>query len=91
MAPFAIRGFLTLFGEQVEIHKICSTDEPESSPAPRALIASGDRPAATPTRGVTSPALRVYKEETARLTAEVAAYRSELSLPNGSGTSRRST
>jgi hypothetical protein len=77
-APFAVGAFLALFGEQMELQHLFQ-DEPEPSQAVRALIGQvieqqhGERETYL-------AALRVYKEETARLTAEVEAARGELSL-----------
>jgi hypothetical protein len=75
-APFAVGAFLALFGEQIELHDLLH-NEPEPSPAVRALIGRViDQQHAE--REAFISALRVYKEETARLTAEVAESRSEL-------------
>ena len=82
-APFAVGAFLALFGEQIELHD-CSTDEPEPSPAMRALIGRVIDQQVTE-REAFIAALRVYKEETARLTADVAESRRELSAPDRSG------
>jgi hypothetical protein len=76
-APFAVGAFLALFGEQMELQGLLH-DEPEPSPAMRALIGRViDQQHAEKEAFLT--ALRVYKEETARLAAEVAGSRSELS------------
>jgi hypothetical protein len=76
-APFAVGAFLALSGEQVELHHLLQ-DEPEPSEAVRALIGRViDQQLVE--RDAFLSVLRVYKEETARLTAEVAETRSELS------------
>jgi len=75
-APFAVGAFLALFGEQIELHDLLQ-NEPEPSQAVRALIGRViDQQHAE--REAFLSALRVYKEETARLTAEVAESRREL-------------
>jgi hypothetical protein len=77
-APFAVSAFLTLFGEQIELQHLLH-DEPEPSQAIRALIGQViDQQHAE--REAFLAALRVYKEETARLTAEVVESRRELSM-----------
>ena len=76
-APFAVGAFLALFGEQVELHHLLQ-HEPEPSEAVRALIGRViDQQHAE--REAFLSALRVYKEETARLSSEVVVARSELS------------
>jgi hypothetical protein len=75
-APFAVGAFLALFGEQIELQDLLQ-NEPEPSQAVRALIGRViDQQYAE--REAFLSALRVYKEETARLTAEVAESRREL-------------
>jgi hypothetical protein len=77
-APFAVGAFLALFGEQIELQHLLHS-EPEPSQAVRALIGQViDQQHAE--RETFLSALRVYKEETARLTAEVVEARRELSL-----------
>jgi vacuolar-type H+-ATPase subunit H len=76
-APFAVGAFLTMFGEQVELQHLLH-DEPEPSQAVRALIGQViDQQHAE--REAFLSALRVYKDETTRLTAEVVEARRELS------------
>ncbi len=76
-APFAVGAFLALFGEQVELHHLLQ-HEPEPSEAVRALIGRViDQQHAE--RAAFLSALRVYKEETTRLSREVVVARSELS------------
>jgi len=76
-APFAVGAFLALSGEQIELHHLLQ-DEPEPSPAARALIGRViDQHHVE--RDAFLSVLRVYKEETVRLTNEVAQTRSELS------------
>jgi hypothetical protein len=76
-APFAVGAFLAVFGEQVELHDLLD-NEPEPSPTVRALIGRViDQQVAE--RDAFLAALRVYKEESARLTAEVVESRRELS------------
>ncbi len=76
-APFAVGAFLALFGEQIELQHLLQ-HEPEPSDAVRALIGRViDQQHAE--RDAFLTALRVYKEETARLSAEVAVSRAELS------------
>ena len=76
-APFAVGAFLALFGEQVELQHLLQ-HEPEPSDAVRALIGRViDQQHAE--RDAFLTALRVYKEETVRLSAEVAISRAELS------------
>ena len=76
-APFAVGAFLALSGEQIELHHLLQ-DEPEPSPAARALIGRViDQHHVE--RDAFLSVLRVYKEETVRLTNEVAETRSELS------------
>ena len=75
-APFAVGAFLALFGEQIELHHLLQ-HEPEPSEAVRALIGRViDQQHAE--REAFLSALRVYKEETARLSSEVVEARSEL-------------
>jgi hypothetical protein len=75
-APFAVGAFLALFGEQIELQHLLH-DEPEPSQAVRALIGQViDQQHAE--REAFLSALRVYKEETTRLNAEVVASRNEL-------------
>ena len=76
-APFAVGAFLALSGEQMELHHLLQ-DEPEPSTAVRALIGRVIEQHHVE-RDAFLSVLRVYKEETARLTAEVAQTRSELS------------
>jgi hypothetical protein len=76
-APFAVGAFLALFGEQMELHHLLQ-HEPEPSETVRALIGRViDQQHAE--REAFLSALRVYKEETARLSTEVAEARRELS------------
>jgi hypothetical protein len=76
-APFAVGAFLTLFGEQVELDHLLQ-HEPEPSEAVRALIGRViDQQHAD--REAFRSALRVYQEETARLSREVVVARGELS------------
>jgi hypothetical protein len=76
-APFAVGAFLALSGEQIELHHLLQ-DEPEPSATVRALIGRViDQQHVE--RDAFLSVLRVYKEETARLTAEVAQTRSDLS------------
>ena len=76
-APFAVGAFLALFGEQIELQHLLE-HEPEPSDAVRALIGRViDQQHAE--RDAFLTALRIYKEETARLSAEVAVSRAELS------------
>ena len=76
-APFAVGAFLAVFGEQIELHDLLH-NEPEPSPAVRALIGRViDQQVAE--RDAFLAALRVYKEESTRLAAEVAESRRELS------------
>ena len=76
-APFAVGAFLALFGEQIELQHLLQ-HEPEPSDAVRALIGRViDQQHAE--RDAFLTALRVYKEETARLSTEVAVSRAELS------------
>ena len=76
-APFAVGAFLALFGEQIELQHLLQ-HEPEPSDAVRALIGRViDQQHAE--RDAFLTALRVYKEETVRLAAEVAVSRAELS------------
>ena len=68
-APFAVGAFLAVFGEQIELHGLLH-NEPEPSPTVRALIGRViDQQVAE--RDAFLAALRVYKEESARLSAEV--------------------
>jgi hypothetical protein len=77
-APFSVGAFLALFGEQIELHHLLR-DEPEPSETVRALIGRViDQQHAE--REAFLSALRVYKEETARLATEVAEARGELSV-----------
>ncbi len=76
-APFAVGAFLALFGEQMELHRLLQ-HESEPSEAVRALIGRViDQQLAE--RGAFLSALRVYQEETARLSTEITATRRELS------------
>lgn len=76
-APFAVGAFLALFGEQIELHQLLQ-HESEPADAVRALIGRViDQQLAE--RGAFVSALRVYQEETARLSTEVAEARRELS------------
>ena len=75
-APFAVGAFLTMFGEPVELHELL-TREPEPSDAVRALIGRIiDQHYAE--REAFISALRVYEDETARVSNELVEVRSEL-------------
>ena len=75
-APDAVGAFLALYGEQVELHHLLQ-HEPEPSEAVRVLIGRViDQQRAE--RGALLSALRVYRDETARLSREVVAARGEL-------------
>jgi hypothetical protein len=75
-APFAVGAFLTMFGEQVELHELLAR-EPEPSEAVRALIGRIiDQQFAE--RDAFISALRVYEDETARVSNELVEVRSEL-------------
>jgi hypothetical protein len=75
-APFAAGAFLTMFGEQVELHELLTRD-PEPSEAVRALIVRIiDQHYAE--RDAFLSALRVYEDETARVSNELLEARSEL-------------
>ena len=68
-APFAVGAFLTMFGEQVELHELLAR-EPEPSEAVRALIGRIiDQHYAE--RDAFLSALRVYEDETARVSNEL--------------------
>jgi hypothetical protein len=75
-APFVVGAFLTMFGEQVELHEL-ATPEPEPSEAVRALIGRIiDQHYAE--RDAFFAALRVYQDETARHSNELVGVRNEL-------------
>jgi hypothetical protein len=75
-APFAVGAFLAVLGEQMELHHLL-TDEPEPSAAVRALIGRViDHQHAE--REAFVSALRVYKDETARLSDELVVARTDL-------------
>ncbi len=76
-APFAVGAFLAVFGAQIELHDLLH-NEPEPPPTVRALIGRVIEQQVAE-RDAFLAALRVYKEESARLTAEVAESRRELS------------
>jgi hypothetical protein len=75
-APLAVGAFLTLSGEEVELHELL-TREPEPSEAVRALIGRIiDQHYAE--RDAFLTALRVYEDETARISNELVDVRSAL-------------
>jgi hypothetical protein len=75
-APFAVGAFLAVLGEQMELHHLL-TEEPEPSEAVRALIGRViDHQRAE--REAFISALRVYKDETARLSDELVVARTDL-------------
>jgi hypothetical protein len=75
-APYAVGAFLALFGEQVDLQHLLQ-HEPEPSQAVRVLIGRViDQQRAE--RAAFLSALRVQREEAARLSREVVAARSEL-------------
>lgn len=75
-APFAVGAFLAVLGEQMELHHLL-TDEPEPSEAVRALIGRViDQQHAE--REAFLSALRVYNDETARLSDELVVARTDV-------------
>jgi hypothetical protein len=75
-APLAVGAFLTLSGEQVELHELLGR-EPEPSEAVHALIGRIiDQHYAE--RDAFLSALRVYEDENARVSSELVQVRSEL-------------
>jgi hypothetical protein len=75
-APFAVGAFLAVLGEQMELHHLL-TDEPEPSEAVRSLIGRViDQQHAE--REAFLSALRVYKDETVRLSDELVVARTDL-------------
>lgn len=86
-APFAIGAFLSLFGEQMELHDVLH-NEPEPSPAVRALIGRVVDQQVTERETFVS-LLHAYKEETARLSAELASSRDELAAQSAAARQER--
>ncbi len=76
-APFAIGDFLALYGGQVGLQHLLR-DEPEPSVAVQALIGRVIEQQHAEREAYLS-ALRLYQEETARLTTDVSAARADLS------------
>ena len=86
-APFAIGAFLSLFGEQIELHDVLH-NESEPSPAVRALIGRVIDQQATERETFVS-LLHAYKVETARLSAELASSRHELAAQSAAARQER--